>query len=108
MSNRVPLIDVIEMAGLWAEVDTYAPMSARKFRIVGTGQEFEAGLDHHDMAQLRRDAAEHVVERRRDADLIDELRRQLAAVTRYVDGITRMRRTIVPGDTEAVLAEALI
>lgn len=64
--------------------------------------------DVKDMAQLRRDAAQHEVDRRRDQDLIDELRRQLAAVTRYVDGIARLRRTMVPGDTETVLAEALI
>lgn len=64
--------------------------------------------DVKDMAQLRRDAAQHEVDRRRDADLIDELRRQLAATTRYVEGIARLRRSIVPGDTEAVLAEALM
>lgn len=60
------------------------------------------------VAGLLRAVDDQAVKIRRDEDLIDELRRQLAAVTRYVDGIAQMRRTIVPGDTEAVLAEALI
>lgn len=67
--------------------------------------------ERHDVleiAGLRRAVDDQAAKISRDQDLIDELRRQLAAVTRYVDGIARMRRTIVPGDTEAVLAEALM
>lgn len=47
--------------------------------------------DVKDMAQLRRDAAQHEAERRRDADLIDELRRQVAASGRTLDAIGKLR-----------------
>lgn len=47
--------------------------------------------DVKDMAQLRRDAAQHEADRRRDADLIDELRRQVAASGRTLDAIGKLR-----------------
>lgn len=68
--------------------------------------------DVKDMAQLRREAAEHEVARRRDADLIDELRRQLKSTWRSLDAIGGLRKIVLtghaPADVVQILADALI
>lgn len=69
--------------------------------------------DVADMADLRRQVHEQAVKARRDSDLIDELRRQLAAMGRSLDAISRLRRNaqIAPADKGTVikvLAEALL
>lgn len=69
--------------------------------------------ERHDvaqMAQLRQEAADHVVQTRRHQDLIEELRRQVAAMERSLDGIGRMRRTVEADPLAAVpvLVEALM
>lgn len=69
--------------------------------------------ERHDvakMAQLQRDAAEHAVKVSRDADLIDELRRQVQAMGCSLDAIGRLRRNVhtEPADAAQVLADALL
>lgn len=49
--------------------------------------------DVADMARLRRQVADQAVDSQRDADLIDELRRQAAGMGRSLDAIARLRGT---------------
>lgn len=71
--------------------------------------------ERHDvagMAGLRRQVEEQAVKARRDSDLIDELRRQVKAMGRSLDGIGRMRKNVLAlkttdADAAQILAEAL-
>lgn len=68
----------------------------------------------HDMVQvagLLRDVNDQAAKIQRDQDLIDELRRQVAAYGRSLDAIGRMRRHVLDmkaPDAVQVFAEALV
>lgn len=69
--------------------------------------------ERHDVAEmgrLREAVAAHAVQARRDADLVEELRRQNVVMGRSLDAIGRLRKTVVFGDRAAVqiLADALL
>lgn len=66
--------------------------------------------DVAEMAGLRRQVEEQAVKARRDADLIDELRRQAKSLGRSLDGIGRLRKSVLRGDADVVqiLADALL
>lgn len=72
----------------------------------------ETLANRHDLrhvAQLYQQVDDQAAAARRNADLVTELRRQVEAMGRVLDGIGRMRRVALNGDQAAVqiLADAL-
>lgn len=66
--------------------------------------------DRHDvakMAQLQQLVVEQSAKAQRDADLIDELRRQVVAMGRSLDAIGRLRRT-GNGSSHTIFGDALL
>lgn len=69
--------------------------------------------ERHDVAEvaaLRRQVEEQAVKAQRDGDLIDELRRQVRAMGRSLDGIGRLRKGVLAlksSDAVQILVEAL-
>jgi hypothetical protein len=91
----------------FAEISDFARMLRR------AADDADALAERHDlrhMAQLCQQVDEQAVKAQRDSDLIDELRRQVRAMGRSLDGIGRLRKGVLAlKETDAVqiLAEAL-
>lgn len=71
--------------------------------------------ERHDvagMAQLRQQVEEQATQAQRDADLIDELRRQLATCAMRLDAIGTLRKNVLTGarpfDVVQILGDALL
>lgn len=71
----------------------------------------EALAERHDIAEiagLRRQVDGQAARAQRDADLIDELRRQLLAHGNSLDAIGRLRKSVLAGDRPADVVQILV